>query len=223
MKIRKYGITLHRLREEHLELVRQMRNRESIRKYMFYKEEITPEMQQKWFQTIFDIHNYYFVIEYNKELIGLVHGKNIDYINRTTEGGIFIWEEKYWSTPVPALVSIIMDDLTFRLMEMKKTYAEVQMKNERQISYNKQLGYDLEDFNESEGKLMMVLTRESYHTKGKKIREAVMKLGKDLIPLSWNDVDLEDVTQEEIKYQYSGLPEHLQRVADRKIFGVKNS
>ena len=58
MIIRKYGISLERLTEEDIELVRQHRNSEFIRKRMFYQKMITEEEQKKWFQSINNDFNY---------------------------------------------------------------------------------------------------------------------------------------------------------------------
>lgn len=47
MIIKKYGITLERLTEADIELVRQHRNSELIRRRMFYQKQITEEEQKK--------------------------------------------------------------------------------------------------------------------------------------------------------------------------------
>ena len=41
MKITRYGLTLERLKEEHLEMVRKWRNDQKISRFMFYKGDIT--------------------------------------------------------------------------------------------------------------------------------------------------------------------------------------
>ena len=49
MKLEKYGICLEKLTHDKIELVRRWRNHPKIRRYMEFREEITPEMQEKWF------------------------------------------------------------------------------------------------------------------------------------------------------------------------------
>ena len=217
MIIRKYDITLHRLKKNHIELVRRMRNKESIKKYMFYQEEITPAMQVKWFESINNIYNYYFLIQYKSSFIGLVHGKNINYEDKTTEGGIFIWDEHYWSTPVPALVSIIMDDLTFGLLDMRSTFAEVHLSNESQINYNKKLGYEIDSIDKANDKVLMILKKSHYLNKESKVRKAIVIISKDKEPLTWDDISFEDVSKDEAEKLYQGLPSELQAIADSKI------
>jgi len=109
MIVRKYGITLRRLKEEDIELVRQMRNLVAIRNKMFFQETITPEMQIKWFNSINNKNNGYFIIEVEGKKIGLIHGKNLDFEKRTCEGGIFIWDENHIGGFGPSLASVIMN------------------------------------------------------------------------------------------------------------------
>ena len=78
MKFRKYGITLTRLREDDIELVRKWRNSPGIQQYMEYREFITEEMQKKWFESINNLQNFYFIIEYENKKIGLINTSNID-------------------------------------------------------------------------------------------------------------------------------------------------
>jgi len=67
MELSKYGVKLHRLREEDIELVRTWRNSPLIRQYMEFRDEITPEMQKEWFLSINNNENYYFIIEYQQK------------------------------------------------------------------------------------------------------------------------------------------------------------
>ena len=115
MKIRKYGITLIRLKEEHLELVRKWRNNPEIQQHMEYQEYITPEMQKNWFSSINNIYNSYYIIEYEKKYIGLINEKNIDYENKTAEAGLFIWDKNYLNTHIPLLASLSMLEIGFHI------------------------------------------------------------------------------------------------------------
>jgi hypothetical protein len=59
--ISKYDVTLHRLSKAKIELVRQWRNDPKISQYMIYREIITLEQQEKWFERINNDKNYYFI------------------------------------------------------------------------------------------------------------------------------------------------------------------
>ena len=63
MKFFKYGITLERLREEDIELVRQWRNSDPVRLNMKYQELITPEKQREWFNSINNVNFHYVMIQ----------------------------------------------------------------------------------------------------------------------------------------------------------------
>lgn len=104
MKVSKYGIDLILLKHEDIELVRQWRNHPSVVKNHEYQEYITPEMQEKWFQSIQNMHNLYFIVVYQGKKIGVVNAKNIDWDKGECESGIFFPDGKYANTPVPAIV-----------------------------------------------------------------------------------------------------------------------
>ena len=129
MIIRKYGIELHRLKEDSLEMLRQKRNEKSIREKMFYQEEITFDEQLKWFESINNIYNYYFVIHYKNEQIGLIHGKVLSYETRIAEGGIFLWNENYYNSVIPILSSVCMADITFLIMQFRVPRSAVELRN----------------------------------------------------------------------------------------------
>lgn len=219
MIIRKYGIELHRLSAADIELVRTKRNSDPIRNNMFYREIITPEAQQKWFATTRNIHSYYLVIHYKGQKIGLVHGRNTDYEKRTSEGGIFIWDEQHSSSLVPVLASIIMIELTFNVIGLDSTYAEVRAENARSKYYNAKLGYVLWKEDREAGKEVHVLTRENYMSKGIKIREAVRRITGDDTPVSWSDIDLSNINEEERRLMYDPLPEYLRKEILKKLNG----
>ncbi|MGP8214211.1 MAG: GNAT family N-acetyltransferase [Bacteroidia bacterium] len=215
MIIRKYGITISRLKEKDIELVRKMRNSPEIQRNMYYRGNITKAMQKKWFKSINNKQNGYYIIEYNGKKIGLIHGKNNDYEKRTSEGGIFIWDKDYISSPIPALASLIMDDYTFLMTSFNATYAKVLKENKRSIEYNKLMGYvPCEPLNDDKGVQWMVLTRENYLKRMQLQRKLIGKITGDPEPLSPKDITLSDDSPEDIKRLYSGLPPDIQKYID---------
>lgn len=166
MIIRRYGIELRRVMHGDIELIRQMRNRDDIRSKMLDQRLISPEQQEKWFQSINNNENLYFVICHNDTRIGLVYGKNINYENKTAEGGIFIWDQSYLGTGIPAKASILMMELSFEVAGMEKIYARVNELNSLAINYNKSLGYV-----EIERGKLMVLSKDSYEKRIMKLKQ----------------------------------------------------
>ena len=100
MKITNYGVTLSRLTEDKIELVRNWRNDPKIAQYMEFKEHITPEMQLNWFKKINNENNYFFIIEFEGKEIGLINVKDIHYSEKVGEGGIFIYDDNYLNSDI---------------------------------------------------------------------------------------------------------------------------
>lgn len=215
MIIRKYGITIRRLKEADIELVRRMRNSPEIQRNMYYREYITPEMQKKWFKSINNKANGYFIIEYKGKKIGLIHGKDNDFEKRTSEGGIFIWDKDYIKTPIPSLASNILDDYTFLIINFNATYAKVLSKNTPVIEYNKLMGYvPCEPRNDDKGVQWMMLTRENYLKHMRIFRKSIERATGDGEPLAYKDFDFSDDSPEEIELLYKGLPPDIQKPID---------
>ena len=101
MKLYKYGITLERLKEADIELVRQWRNSDPVRLNMAYREIISPEQQLQWFRSVDNLENNYLLIYYKGEKIGLLNDKNVDWEARTSESGLFLGRTEFYSTFVP--------------------------------------------------------------------------------------------------------------------------
>ena len=119
MIISKFNIRFIRLMKEDIELVRQWRNHSSIRKFMVYREHITADMQEKWFETINNNLNLYFIIEYKGKKIGLINGKDINWGEKKMETGIFIWNKYYQKTHIPTLCTMIFAELGVSIWNLK--------------------------------------------------------------------------------------------------------
>ena len=172
MKICKYGITLNRLRHEEIEFVREKRNSDEVRRFMEFREEITPEMQEKWFESIDNFENFYYIIEYKGVKIGLLNDKNMDWKARTSESGLFLWDESYINTIVPVLASLCLLDVGFYYLDWNTSYSRVLRDNAQAIEYVTNLGYQLSEGQGKAENQLYYLTRELFETKGKKIQKA---------------------------------------------------
>jgi hypothetical protein len=111
-----YGVTLKRLTHDKIELVRNWRNDPKIQQTMFFQDYITPEMQEKWFSRINNENNYYFIVAYNDEEIGLINIKDIDYEKKTGETGVFIYEDRYLGTDISYRAHLVMFDYVFNVL-----------------------------------------------------------------------------------------------------------
>lgn len=206
MIIKKYGITLARLTEADIELVRQHRNSELIRRRMFYQKQITEEEQKKWFATINNDLNYYFLILHKGKKIGLTHGTIDSYEKGISHGGIFIWEPTAMQSHLPIVASVCATDLIFFLVKIKKSMAEVRSDNKIALEYNQKFGYKIvEELSDAE-KFVLELTPENYLETAKTIREMVKKMSGDFTELSWADIE---IPKKKPAGLYEKLPEYL--------------
>lgn len=200
MIIRKYGIELRRVTAADIELIRQERNRDSVRQHMFHQEIITAEQQRQWFASIDNFHCYYFLICHQGKPLGLLQGKYVDYEARTNEGGIFLWQQDASSMGIATKASICFIDASFRLLRLNKVYAHVRPDNPAAYHYNLSLGYVPCP---EKGDNYLVLTRAAYDSKIAKLRH-IASAGKDLTPLEMSDIDIPDATAK--RYLYDPLP-----------------
>jgi len=172
MKLHKYGITLSRLTQDEIEFVRRKRNLEEVRRYMEFRDEITPEMQQQWFDKINNFENFYYIIEYDGRKIGLINDKNIDWQERTSESGLFFWDEEYINTFLPVLASLVLLEVGFYYLNWYKSYIHVMRDNPKAIEYVHQIGYRISEGQQDVQNQLYFLTKDNFEKKGRKIRRA---------------------------------------------------
>lgn len=141
MFFEKYGIKLVRLTADKIELVRNWRNDPKISQYMEFRDHITPEMQKKWFASIDNKNNYYFIINYKDQDVGLTNVKDVDYAKKTGEGGIFIYEDSLLNSDIPFRVIFALNDFCFENLQLEKMIAHIMDDNQRAIDFNLLLGY----------------------------------------------------------------------------------
>lgn len=191
MIIQKGNITFRRITHDDIETLRQWRNSPEVSNYMEYREHITVEMQEKWFKSVDNINNLYFIIEYKGEKIGLINGKDIDWEKRIMETGIFIANQKFINSPVPILAVLTFGELGVITFEAIAT-AHVLRDNERAKRYNKMIGFRLQEGQEDAENQLYIMTKESYLSKSNLIRKAFTKLmGKHPITITLEKHDID--------------------------------
>lgn len=169
MIIEGFGVSLKRLSEEDLELVREKRNSYTVSQFMEFRDYITPSMQHHWFRSINNIYNLYYVISYNGQKVGLINGAKIDWQKmETASGGIFIWDEELWQTTVPVMANMLLMDISF-LLGLRRSFIKVMNDNARAIQYNLMLGYKV--WSGGENSTVYVLDTEDYLYKTKVFRK----------------------------------------------------
>jgi UDP-4-amino-4,6-dideoxy-N-acetyl-beta-L-altrosamine N-acetyltransferase len=179
MIVEQYGVRYLRVQREDLELIRYWRNQPFILNTMQYREYITPEMQLQWFERINNKYNYYFIIEYEGKKIGLINCKDTEPDTRIAEGGIFIWEQVYWGTPIPVLAAMTMLEAVFEIFQSgEASVATVLKENKRALDFNKILGYEIVGENEAGDCYKLKLTKEKYLKHFPKLKRAASIFSK---------------------------------------------
>ncbi|CAN5905953.1 N/A [soil metagenome] len=176
MIITGFGVVLVRLQHYDIEMVRQYRNSDAINRFMESRKEISKEEQEKWFASIDNKLNNYFIVNYKNEQIGLIYGADIDWEKKETgNGGVFIWSERLLETHAPLAASMLLTEISF-LLGMERTYIKVLNDNQRAIAYNHNLGYVLLPGQEEVLNQKYVLTKENYYSKSARFRNSFVRM-----------------------------------------------
>lgn len=172
---KQYGIELKRVTHDDIELIRYWRNHDEIRKYMGYQKKISKKQQELWFESINNRLNYYFLINYQNNNIGVINCKDVNLIDRYGEGGIFIWNKEALNTFVPSLATIILLNLIFNVLEITDvSFIQILKTNKRAISYNKKLGYFLAPHQEGINNQLYGLTIDRFNKLFPKLNKGAM-------------------------------------------------
>lgn len=174
MKLVKYSVTLKRLTTDELELLRVKRN--EVRHLMEYQEYITPEMQLKWFESINNRNNFYYIIEYQNEKIGLINQKDVSHDQNTMNSGLFLFDEKYYQSFIPVCASLMLIEIGFYIFATGPSYIQVMHNNQRAINYNKSLGYVLCNNQEKAINQRYILTKENFEKHAARLQKAALTL-----------------------------------------------
>ena len=165
MKLEKYEIVLNRLTHDKIEMVRNWRNDPKISKYMEFRDYITPQMQEEWFNKINNDHNFFFIIETDGNEIGVTNIKDIDYEQKTGEGGIYIYNDKYLNSDISFRASLCIADFCFETLHLEKIIAHILSDNKRAIKYNLLLGFEKQPHQENVKNQLYYLGKENYFKK----------------------------------------------------------
>jgi RimJ/RimL family protein N-acetyltransferase len=166
LTIEGYGVTQTRVRHEDIELIRQWRTSPSVSRHMFYRGEITPAQQEKWFQSIDNDENFFWVVHYEGRPIGLNSIKDIDWNTRSGEGGLFIVPEDLRQSLVVFRIAIPPLIWLFEQMNFNYVHAAVHPENKRALRYNKALGHVVDPATLGTDIIRSRITREQFaHTR----------------------------------------------------------
>jgi len=161
-------ILLKRISKKDNELLRTWRNSEFISNKMFFQKKISKEMQTEWFESLSSENDFYFLIQYQQENIGLINLKNIDWKQKEGEAGLYIAIEKYRNSPLAIYASMAFLTYFFEEKGLDNIFAKVRKDHLSTIQYNKDLGFIALE------KELYSLTREKYFEITKKIQKRIL-------------------------------------------------
>ena len=162
IELTNYDVSLRQLTADKIELVRQWRNDPKIQETMLFRDYITPEMQTKWFHRIDNDCNFYFLIVYHGEYIGLINVKDIDYEQKCGESGVFIYEDKYLGTDIAYRAHLVLFDYIYEVLHLNYTYSHILPGNPKAYRFAEFLGCVQDKSRSSEQSLAYQLTAENY-------------------------------------------------------------
>ena len=190
MIISRGDIVYKRLQEEDIELLRKWRNSKDISRTMIYRENITREMQKKWFDSINNKYNLYFIIEYKEKKIGLINGKDIDWEKMSMETGVFYWDKSILKSHIPIICSLIFGEIGVRVFRLT-AFAKIRKDNTNARRFNKLLGFEVYKDIDPEYQLYK-MNIDSYTKRSKVIMKAfniLLPKGKTNFLLEKKDYD----------------------------------
>ncbi len=165
---------------------------------MDYREYITPSMQTKWFESVNNKFNYYFIIKFENKEVGLINAKNFSYENGFGEGGIFIWDKEYINSFAAVFSTLcLLNFVFFRVKLCELSHARILKDNDRAIHYNQLIGYKLAKGEENNYNQLYELTLEDYIKNGSKLNKAAEMLnsgdGELIVSGSISDKNLSEI------------------------------
>jgi len=172
-----YGVTLSRVTEADIELVRTWRNDPDITQFMEFRDHITEDMQRAWFQRINNELNYIFLVEHEGRKVGVAENKNISRERRCAEGGQFYTKE-VWNSLVPLQGSFTSFDFTFKVLGLDYVESRVLRTNVRAIRFNLAVGYVLQPGQENVENQLYRVTHEDYERKTARLRKTLARAVK---------------------------------------------
>jgi len=157
-----YGVVLRQLTHDKIEMVRQWRNSPQIQQTMFFQDEITPDMQARWFMSLDPRRDLYFIISYKNDELGVINVKSIDFDNRSGEAGVFVYEERYLATDIAYRAHLVLFDYMFGQQGLKCIYSHIRRDNQKALRFAQFMGSLPDEERSTEDGLFLTLTFENY-------------------------------------------------------------
>jgi UDP-4-amino-4,6-dideoxy-N-acetyl-beta-L-altrosamine N-acetyltransferase len=169
----KYGIKLKDLYPDDLEFLRTWRNHPDIQRFMIFREEITKEMQERWYRSIDPAREIYTMLVCEGERIGLTQLRHIDREKRSGEGGLIIFRPEHQNGLIGFRAALAGMDWNFLQLKLETVWIRVLKSNLRAKRFVRTLGFVLEDRDPEGALLHGVVDAERYFHAVRELRELI--------------------------------------------------
>ena len=193
MIIESNGITIERLREKDIEMVREWRNSRFVKQYMLHQETITAEMQKKWFKSKDNFNNFYFILIYKGKKVGLGNINSVFWDKKQGEVGIFVADKSLIGSILPIVGSLTLSDIIFKIFRLKRIVAQIREDNPRSKKLSKLIGAKLAEKQDSEESKLYHIYPEDFYKSTKKFFMLMKPMGfsRGSMKISFDNYDIE--------------------------------
>lgn len=130
------------IEEKHLELIRNWRNSEEVKKYMYTDKNITEPEQKQWYQSkLLKDDEKHWIVECNGNLVGVVNLKKIDVNNKTAEWAFYLGEGNTRGSGIGVMIEYNLLNYVFNELSYHKLNCAVFDFNEAVIELHKKFGF----------------------------------------------------------------------------------
>jgi RimJ/RimL family protein N-acetyltransferase len=134
-------LNFRELQQADLEALRGWRNSDYVRSTMQDQSLISSEAQVRWYQRISQGNHWYFVVERNREAIGVANLKDIDPEQGRAEAGLFMIREEYANGVYPMTCSAVLLHLAFDCLMLDELQSASLKSNPQAGLFNQSLGF----------------------------------------------------------------------------------
>lgn len=140
-------ITLIPLSETHLEMVRNWRNSQEVRQYMYTDQEISQQDQINWFNKVKNDNTCkYWIISYEEKSLGLVSITNISSIFDSCYWAFYLGDTSVRGAGIGAKVEYNILNYVFNNLNLNKLRCEVLISNIQVIKMHEKFGFRREAY-----------------------------------------------------------------------------
>ena len=143
--MKKLGIRLIKIEEADLYQIMEWRMKPEVTNNMYTDPKLNMNLQKKWLQSIKKDNTVrYWMIEIDKEKIGVINLCDIDFKNQRCYWAYYIGNTSFRGRGIATALECNIYDYVFQTMELNKLCCEVFAFNEKVISIHKKFGSEVE-------------------------------------------------------------------------------